>query len=327
MFRTALLASSYGVAIAMPACTDKTILPTGSWVLWNSSVAADVEPAECKAITNIGDKAPAACCPDAKLPFAGISFEGIIKNNSNGNCAVVPEFNNAPWYARCMADGLLEYGEQCVEGCGGAGGSGCKTLKTDVGEGCYLMNSLPGTHIFIKSEGCGCAENINNNASSSIGEDCPSKEAPKGLWTLWNTSTMKVPDECTNIPWQERAPDNCCTNTTAMVRFANLTFEDIVKKDNYSGCALIPEFGNADWHAKCKQDGDISYGEDCDEGCETCGLMATYRPGCYAAASFPGSIIFMHNEGCNCVTTDDDGVHHGAQVGSLVIALGLILSW
>lgn len=327
MFRTALLASSYIVAIAMPACTDKTIVPMGSWVLWNSTDLADVEPAECKAITKVGVRAPDACCPDAKLGWAGISFEGIVRNNNNGTCAVVPEFGNKPWYARCMADGMLEYGERCVDGCGGAGGSGCNTSE-DVGKGCYLMNSLQETHIFIKSEGCGCVENINNNQSSSIGEDCPTKSAPEGLWTLWNLSTMAVPDECQNIPWQNRAPDNCCTNTTAMVGFAGLTFEDIVKKDDYSGCALIPEFGNANWHAKCKQDGDISYGESCTEGCANCGLMATYRPGCYAATSFPGSIIFMHNKGCDCeAVIDDSGVHHGAQVGSLVIALGLILSW
>jgi len=295
-----LLAANLGRTAAVAACSDKTKVPEGKWVFYNLSSTS--LPAGCD--VPLQSQAPAECCTSSAATFtqfAGLAFEDIVRANNNDTCAVIPEFGNADWYSQCNADGSIMYGEECNADC-----NSCDLLGT-YKAGCYAAASFPGSKIFMHTMGCACNEDTagaaskNNSGSSSPGDACPDKtKVPEGKWVLYNLSVTTLPKGCV-VPLGLEAPAECCTSSSAtFTQFAGLAFEDIVRANSNGTCAVIPEFGNADWYSECKADGSIGYGEDCDANCNSCALMGTYKAGCYAATSFPGAAIFMHTTGCAC---------------------------
>eukprot|EP00931_Biecheleriopsis_adriatica_P037828 TRINITY_DN216_c0_g1_i6.p1 TRINITY_DN216_c0_g1~~TRINITY_DN216_c0_g1_i6.p1 ORF type:complete len:210 (+),score=43.55 TRINITY_DN216_c0_g1_i6:84-713(+) len=142
------------------------------------------------------------------------------------------------------------------------------------------------------------AANLGRTAAVTACSD--STKVPEGKWAFYNLSLTSLPAGC-DVPLQTAAPAECCTSSNATsTQFAGLAFESIVRANNNGTCAVIPQFGNADWYSQCNADGSIEYGENCAANCSSCGLIGTYKAGCYAAASMPGTQIFMHTTGCAC---------------------------
>mmetsp|Transcript_27805 Transcript_27805/g.64823 ORF Transcript_27805/g.64823 Transcript_27805/m.64823 type:complete len:192 (+) Transcript_27805:96-671(+) len=154
-----------GIDATTTACSDKTAVPQGHWVVYNLSDTT--LPDQCKNIPVL-DVADEICCTSdlaSMNPWNGRTFQNMVTENDYDSCmALGPGMN---LYTRCNSDGSIDYGEQCDSECT------CDSRGTYTGGSCSKQNDIGDLIFFMKTTGCACPSESTDG--TVVGADCGSK--------------------------------------------------------------------------------------------------------------------------------------------------------